>query len=130
MEQPGRNLQEVQIFTAYQGTGEREKGDHMHLIQLLLPLFDNDGHPFPQTIYLQVRDELAEHFGGITTYVRSPAEGLWKEGKTSTVRDEIVIYEVMAKELDRSWWKEFRERLELLFRQESLVVRASHIDIL
>ncbi|ACM20292.1 hypothetical protein Geob_1935 [Geotalea daltonii FRC-32] len=102
----------------------------MHLIQLLLPLFDNDGHPFPQTIYLQVRDELAEHFGGITTYVRSPAEGLWKEGKTSTVRDEIVIYEVMAKELDRSWWKEFRERLELLFRQESLVVRASHIDIL
>ncbi|GAB7027733.1 hypothetical protein [Geotalea toluenoxydans] len=102
----------------------------MHLIQLLLPLFDNDGHPFPQTIYLQVRDELAEHFGGITTYVRSPAEGLWKEGKTSTVRDEIVIYEVMTKELDRSWWKEFRERLELLFRQESLVVRASHIHIL
>lgn len=102
----------------------------MHLVQLLLPLFDNDGHPFPQSIYLQVRDELAEHFGGITTYVRSPAEGLWKEGKASTVRDEIVIYEVMAKDLNRGWWKEFRERLESLFRQESLVVRASHIDIL
>ncbi|WP_243373192.1 hypothetical protein [Geotalea sp. SG265] len=102
----------------------------MHLIQLLLPLCDNDGHPFPQAMYLRVRDELTEHFGGITTYVRSPAEGLWKEGKTGTVRDEIVIYEVMARELDRDWWKAFRERLEHLFRQESLVVRASLIDIL
>jgi hypothetical protein len=102
----------------------------MHLIQLLLPLCDNNGHPFPQSMYLQVRDELAEHFGGITTYVRSPAEGLWKEGKSSTIRDDIIIYEVMTKELDCDWWKSFRERLENLFRQESLVVRASHIDIL
>lgn len=102
----------------------------MHLIQLLLPLCDNDGHPFPQSMYLQVRDELTEQFGGITTYVRSPAEGLWKEGEGSAVRDEIVIYEVMAKELNREWWKEFRERLESLFRQESLIVRASRIDVL
>jgi hypothetical protein len=102
----------------------------MHLIQLLLPLCDNDGHPFPQALYLQVRDELSERFGGITTYVRSPAEGLWKEGKWGRVRDEIVIYEVMAKELNREWWKAFRERMERLFRQESLVVRAIRIDVL
>jgi hypothetical protein len=102
----------------------------MHLIQLLLPLCDNDGHPFPQAMYLQVRDELTEQFGGITAYVRSPAEGLWKEGKGFAVRDEIVIYEVMVKELNHIWWKVFRERLELLFRQESIIVRASRIDIL
>jgi hypothetical protein len=46
------------------------------------------------------------------------------------VRDEIVIYEVMAKDLDRAWWKEFREKLELIFRQESIIVRASSIDML
>lgn len=102
----------------------------MHLIQLLLPLCDNDGHPFPQSMYLQIRDELTEQFGGITTYLRSPAEGLWKEGKCCTVRDEIVIYEVMAKELNRVWWQEFREKLEFLFRQESIIVRASLIDML
>ena len=102
----------------------------MNLIQLLLPLCDNNGHPFPQSIYLRVRDELTEQFGGITTYVRSPAEGLWKEGRSSAVRDEIIIYEVMAKELDRGWWKEFRERLEGLFRQESIVVRTIPMDLL
>ena len=102
----------------------------MYLIQLLLPLCDNDGHPFPQSMYIKVRDELAEHFGGITTYVRSPAEGVWKEGKCCAVRDEIVIYEVMAKQLNREWWKEFRERLELHFRQEVIIVRASQIDML
>ncbi len=102
----------------------------MYLIQLLLPLCDNEGHPFPQSMYLQVRDELTEQFGGITTYVRSPAEGLWKEGSNSAVRDEIVIYEVMAKKLDRKWWKEFREKLELHFRQEVIIVRSSQIEIL
>jgi 1,4-alpha-glucan branching enzyme len=102
----------------------------MNLIQLLLPLCDNDGHPFPQSVYLQVRDELTEKFGGITTYVRSPAEGLWKERHSSMIKDEIVIYEVMVTELNRGWWKEFRESSERLFRQESIVVRAILIDML
>lgn len=102
----------------------------MYLVQLLLPLCDNDGHPFPQSMYLRVRDDLAEQFGGITAYVRSPAEGLWTEGQGGAVRDEIVIYEVMARELNRAWWVEFRVRMELLFRQESIVVRGSQIELL
>ena len=102
----------------------------MHLIQLLLPLCDNEGHPFPQSMYLKVRDELIETFGGITTYVRSPAEGLWKEGQCCAVKDEIVIYEIMVKELDRPWWQRFREHLEQLFRQEAIIVRASMIDVI
>ncbi len=102
----------------------------MHLIQLLLPLCDNDGHPFPQSIYLQVRDELTDQFRGITTYVRSPAEGIWHEGTVGPVRDEIIIYEVMDRKLNRDWWKNFRKKLEVLFRQESIIVRASQIDIL
>ena len=73
----------------------------MHLVQILLPLYDNQGEPFPQREYAQVRDELTERFGGITTFVRSPAEGLWKETPTTTVRDDIVIYEVMTERLDR-----------------------------
>ncbi len=102
----------------------------MYLIQILLPLYDNEGLPLSQLEFLRVRDELSERFGGITTYMRSPARGLWKETRDTTVHDDIVIYEVMADELDREWWKSYREQLTLAFRQELLIVRVSEIQLL
>lgn len=102
----------------------------MNLIQILLPLYDNGGKPFPQQEYLRVRDELTERFGGITTYVRSPAKGLWKESPTSTVHDDIIIYEVMTELLDRRWWREYREELARRFLQELLIVRVSEVQLL
>lgn len=102
----------------------------MHLIQILLPLYDNDGKPFPQREYERVRDELTERFGGLTTYVRSPAKGLWKETPTTTVHDDIVIYEVMSEHLDRVWWRAYREELSARYRQELLIVRASEVQLL
>lgn len=102
----------------------------MYLIQILLPLYDNEGQPFGQDQFLLVRDELSERFGGITTYMRSPARGLWKETRDTTVHDDIVIYEVMTKELDRNWWQGYRERLTLKFRQALLIVRVSEVQLL
>jgi hypothetical protein len=102
----------------------------MHLIQILLPLYDNEGKSFKQEELLRVRDELSERFGGITTYIRSPAVGLWKETGETTVRDDIVIYEVMTAELDREWWKHYREQLTLSFRQALLIVRVSEVQLL
>lgn len=102
----------------------------MYLVQILLPLYDNSGTLFPPEEFQRVRDELTERFGGITTYVRSPALGVWKETPESTVHDEIVIYEVMAESLDRPWWKLYREEVTIRFRQEWLVVRASKVDLL
>jgi len=102
----------------------------MYLIQILLPLYDNNGQQFPQHEYERVRDELTEHFGGITTYVRSPAKGLWKESSTITVHDDIVIYEVMTELLDRQWWLAYRQELAVRFRQEVLIVRASEMQLI
>ncbi len=102
----------------------------MHLVQILLPLYDNSGQPFPHHLYLQIRDELSERFGGITTYMRSPARGLWKEREDTTVHDDIVIYEVMVRALDRDWWREYRQKLTVRFRQEMLVVRMSEVELL
>jgi hypothetical protein len=102
----------------------------MYLIQILLPLYDNDGKPFPQQEYEQMRNELTELFGGITTYARSPAKGLWKESRTLTVQDDIVIYEVMTDSLDREWWLKYREELAVRFRQEVLIVRVSEMQLL
>lgn len=102
----------------------------MYLIQILLPLYDNGGNPFPQHEYLRVRDELTERFGGITTYLRSPAEGLWKGGTSMPVHDDIVIYEVMTETLDRDWWRSYREALSMRYRQDMLIIRVSEIHLL
>ncbi len=102
----------------------------MHLIEILLPLADNDGKPFPAELHAAVRDELLEHFGGVTAFTRSPAEGLWKEGGGKPDRDEIVIVEVMSDWLDRGWWRGYRTELERRFRQDAIVVRAREVELL
>ena len=98
----------------------------IHLVQLLLPLTDNGGRPFPGAHYAAVRDELTERFGGLTAYSRSPAEGLWDgdDGAGRPARDDIVVYEVMVDALDRAWWAGFRADLERRFAQDEIVVRA------
>ena len=95
----------------------------MHVIEILLPLRRNDGSPQPDGLFGKVRRELVEQFGGLTAFTRSPAEGLWEDGD-DVEQDEIVIFEVMAGEVDRSWWREFRARLERDFDQEEVVIRA------
>jgi len=96
----------------------------MFLVQILLPLFDNEGHPFEPSDYVQLRSELADRFGGVTAYTRAPARGVWKDDTGETTRDDIVIFEVMTEELDRSWWSSFRRDLERRFRQDTVIVRA------
>ena len=102
----------------------------MHLIEILLPIADNEGKPFPPDLRAAVRDELVEHFGGVTAFTRSPAEGLWKEGEGAPDRDDIVILEVMAERLDRGWWGRYRNALERRFRQDVIVVRAREVELL
>ena len=94
------------------------------LVQLLLPLRDQQGAAFPAGHYAALRAELTERFGGLTAYTRAPAEGLWAEDDAPPERDDIVVYEVMVDALDRDWWRATRERLARQFEQEELVVRA------
>jgi|GEM_PF-56936 len=102
----------------------------MHRVQLLLPLYDNDGQTFPADLFAEVRRELTERFGGLTAYTRAPATGLWKDGEERTVRDDVIVYEVMTPHLDRAWWGEYRERVRVRFRQDALVVRAHAVELL
>ena len=100
----------------------------MHLIQLLLPLHDNEGRAFPGTYFAQVREDLTERFGGVTAFIRAPAVGLWKEGPSDINRDEVVMFEVLAGELDRNWWALYREQLQSKFRQDEVLIWASSIS--
>jgi len=102
----------------------------VYLIHILLPLYDNDGHPQRRESFRAVADELTERFGGLTAHTRSPAEGLWKEDSSTVRKDELVIYEVMARELDEPWWKDYRARLEARFEQEKIIIQAQKIQVL
>lgn len=99
----------------------------MYLVQVLLPLQTNNGQPIPQSTFQTVCSELTDKFGGLTAYSRAPAEGLWQADFRPPVRDEIVLLEIMADELNRGWWSSYRKTLEQRFEQESIVVRAQEI---
>lgn len=96
----------------------------MTLVQILLPLSDNQGRRFGREAFDAVRAELADRFGGVTAFSRAPATGLWEESAGELVRDDIVVYEVMIDEVDRDWWSAFRARLERRLRQDEIVIRA------
>jgi len=75
-------------------TSDRDPVAHAtatHLVQLLLPLFDNDGRPIDGARFREVRDELTARFGGLTAYTRAPADGIWMAEQAAT-RDQIVVY--------------------------------------
>ena len=101
----------------------------MHLVQILLPLRDNEGKPFPGDDFARVRAELVERFGGVTAHLQAPAQGVWKDEEEGKVeRDEIVVIEVMAEALERGWWRSYCEELRRRFRQDELVVRAMEME--
>jgi hypothetical protein len=99
----------------------------VHLIEILLPLTDNAGKRIEADRFAHVTEELVASFGGLTAFTRSPAEGIWDEGGERT-RDDIVILEVLADELDRHWWRDYRQTLERMFRQDEVIIRAARIE--
>lgn len=101
----------------------------MYLIQMLLPLRDNEDLRFPRVLYEDVRLNLAERFGGATTYMRSPASGLW-EDNGDLVSDEVVIFEVMTDRLEREYWRLYRLELQEAFRQDVILIRSLKVDVL
>ena len=101
-----------------------------YLVQILVPLYDNEGNAFAPGDYVRLRSDLTEHFGGVTAYTRAPARGVWIDETGEATPDDIVIFEVMTDELDRDWWTTFRRGLERQFRQEHVIVRALNSTLL
>lgn len=102
----------------------------MHLLQLFLPLSDNEGAKLPNALFGEVKGELEKKFGGLTAYNRVPVEGLWKEDSSQSNKDELVIYEVMVDHFDPGWWRQYRESLDQRFRQKRVLVRVQEIEVI
>jgi len=99
----------------------------MYVVEIFLPLRDNAGTAFAPSLFDAEKARLIDRFGGLTAYVRAPAQGVWDDGE-KPVSDQIVIFEVMAETLDRQWWASYRTALETRFRQDEILIRASRAD--
>ena len=97
----------------------------MYLIEIFLPLADNDGKKFAAQMYHDEQDILVKRFGGITAFTRAPAVGLWREGQS---QDDIVILETMTTLVDHAWWRDYRTALENRFRQTAVLIRATQTE--
>jgi hypothetical protein len=102
----------------------------MRLLQIFLPVRDNKNKPFPKGHYTRIRKTLTHEFGSPTAYTRAPAEGLWKDEQNDSQHDEMVIFEVMAAEIDKPWWKRFKKDLQHTFAQDEIIIRVQKVKIL
>jgi hypothetical protein len=96
----------------------------MYLIQILLPLYEKSGRKVSRALLRSTAKQLADEFGGLTTYTRAPAEGLWRRRGVKLDRNDVVVYEVMAQKVDLGFWSARRGKLEKELVQDAIVVRA------
>lgn len=94
-----------------------------NLIQIFLPSNVDDARHKIEA----VEQTLLDRFGGVTLNINSPAKGLWDSG-AGVERDKIIVVEVMAEELDRKWWHDYRQQLERMFDQDEVLIRASQVS--
>ena len=64
-------------------------------MQILLPKETGSGKPVSKQWFDNLLKELTRKFGGATSFVRAPGEGLWQSGGEAEP-DNIAVVEVMA----------------------------------
>jgi hypothetical protein len=101
----------------------------MHLVQLLLPMANNQGVRYPDPLIQTIKSLLVEKYGGVTAFTRAPAEGVWAhDGKRD--HDDVAMIEVMMATFDRRWWAEFKIHLEQKLAQKEILIRSFTIDVI
>ena len=99
--------------------------EDMYLIQILLPI-PSAGDP---DAFSKTREELAEKFGGVTAYSRSPAQGIWISPQGEKERDSMLMVEVFTETFERSWWLTYQTQLARRFSQEEIHIRALPAEV-
>lgn len=101
----------------------------MKLIQLLVPLNDNNGKQYPVKMHEDIKDKLIKKHGGVTAFTQSPAEGVWDSGQDRQI-DQNILYEVMTDNFEKDWWTNFITELETRLHQEKIILRWFEISVL
>jgi hypothetical protein len=95
-------------------------------VDIIIPLFYNDGNPIPDSKLTKTLDELAERFAG-SSREGSIIEGRWVE----TVGKKKVYFKDRNRSLwiicddsveNRKFFSEYKKKLEARFRQRSIFI--------
>lgn len=102
----------------------------MFVVELFLPLERPDGTPVEPGVFERVKAQLTDRFGGVTSYLQSPAEGAWKPSSHEIIHDRVAIFEVMVKDVDTTWWRDYRRLLEQELDQDQILARLYQVTVL
>jgi hypothetical protein len=102
----------------------------MVLIQLLLPTPGPAAAGGAETPLAQTGRELAARFGGLTAYMRAPAQGVWTAPDGHREHDDVVMVEVVTAVFDRPWWRQYMTLLAERFAQDAIHIRALPMQML
>jgi len=123
---PLKRLNANQAVKIIQQAADQQRKDT--LVQLFIPMYDQKGNHFPQRYYQNLNKELKERFGGLTVYNRTPATGLWEQDAKTTVRDELLVYEILTSSVENEYWQPLKAKLEKQFAQTELLVLITKTD--
>ncbi len=96
--------------------------------ELLIPLADNEGQPFPAARIEQVSDILVQRFKGCRCQTTSPYLGSW-EHRGHLYREDLLLFTVDAPRSDESlsWILRFKNRLKRQFKQIEIYLAVSEM---
>ncbi|MHA4896281.1 inorganic diphosphatase [Pedobacter sp. PWIIR3] len=98
------------------------------LIQLQVPVYDVEGKRFPKRHFTQLHQQLTDKFGGLTVYSRSIANGFGNQDEGPTVKEKILVYEVMAENVELDFWKKLKASLMKKFEQDDLMMSSVKVS--
>ena len=104
----------------------------MRKYEIYLPLRYNDGEAIESEKIIEVWDELAEAFAGITvSSLSAPYKGRWKYGGVAFIDDIIKIEIVTTSDrATKKYLKEFKERLKESLQQIDILITTHGIQVI
>lgn len=96
--------------------------------ELLIPVADNQGRPFPWPKIERVSSTLLERFEGCRSQPLTPYLGFWKF-RGRVYREGLLLFTVDAPRADESlgWMLAYKERLKRQFQQIDIYLAVSEL---
>ncbi len=98
--------------------------------EILLPLKFNDGQRVPWNLIGETLQELKRHFGAVSWETQT-IHGIWQHQETE-YRDDLVrvVVDVEDRPEHRQFFREYKERLKLRFRQLEIWTTTYPVDVM